>query len=157
MLHVVYGVVILGMLSNAMNMMASLLLPDAGDRHYHRRCCAGSRPAPLRSRRMIAGPMEQKGYRLWGKILDGTLSLPVANGVVVTAGERIVWVGEAERLPRELKGDHYADVRLPSRTVMPGLVNGHTHISSGGASLKKQSSSKESATITVAFDRNGPR
>ena len=83
-------------------------------------------------------PMEQKGYRLWGKIVDGTLSLPVANGVVVTAGERIAWVGEAERLPRELKGDDYADVRLPGRTVMPGLVDGRTHISFGEASLKKQ-------------------
>jgi hypothetical protein len=38
-----------------------------------------------------------------------------------------------------------------------GLVDGHTHISFGEASLKKQSGSKESATITVAFDRNGPR
>jgi imidazolonepropionase-like amidohydrolase len=105
---------------------------------------------------VIAGPMEQKGYRLWGKILYGTLSLPVANGVV-TAGERIVWVGEAERLPQELKGDDYADVRLPGQTVMPGLVSGHTHFSFGEASLKKQSSSKENATITVAFDRNGSR
>ena len=88
-------------------------------------------------------PMGQKDYRLWGKIVDGTLSLPFANGVVVTAGERIVWVGEAERLPRE--GDDYADVRLPGRTVMPGgsRRRAHAHLLRRGVAQKAERFERE--------------
>ncbi len=75
--------------------------------------------------------MQAKSYRIWGKVVDGSLNPPTDNGVVVTEGERIAWVGEAANLPEKYKLDGYEDIKLPGRTVMPGLIDGHTHISFG--------------------------
>ena len=38
--------------------------------------------------------MEKKGYVLKGRVIDGTLNDPIANGAVVVQGEVIAWVGE---------------------------------------------------------------
>jgi imidazolonepropionase-like amidohydrolase len=75
--------------------------------------------------------LANKGYRLWGKVVDGTKNPPIEQGVVVTEGERIVWVGEAAKLPQQYAAGGYDDIKLPGRTVMPGIVDGHTHISFG--------------------------
>jgi imidazolonepropionase-like amidohydrolase len=75
--------------------------------------------------------MQRAGYRIWGKVLDGTLNPAIANGVVVTAGEEIAWVGDAAKLPQQYAGAGYEDIKRPGRTVMPGLIDGHTHISFG--------------------------
>jgi len=82
--------------------------------------------------------MERKGYRLYGKVVDGTLNPPIEQGVVVTEGDRIAWVGEAAALPPTFSADGYEEVRLPGRTVMPGLVDGHTHISFGEARSEEE-------------------
>lgn len=59
------------------------------------------------------------------RLVDGTGAAPVANGVVVVAGDRIVAAGAADR------------VRLPARartidlgdaTLLPGLIDLHTHV-----------------------------
>jgi hypothetical protein len=42
-----------------------------------------------------------RGYRFWGKVLDGTKNAPIEQGVVVTEGERIAWIGETSKLPRQ--------------------------------------------------------
>lgn len=75
--------------------------------------------------------MSTKNLRIWGKVLDGTLNPPIEQGVVVTDGQLIAWVGEAAALPEQYSGQGYEDIRLPGRTVMPGLIDGHTHISFG--------------------------
>jgi imidazolonepropionase-like amidohydrolase len=76
--------------------------------------------------------MTQKGYRIWGKVVDGSKNPPIERGVVVTEGERIAWVGQADALPAAFAASReHADIKLPGRTVMPGLIDGHTHISFG--------------------------
>jgi imidazolonepropionase-like amidohydrolase len=52
---------------------------------------------------------------------------------VVFKGDRIAWVGERGRLPEEYKQDTYDVVDMPGRTILPGLLDGHTHISFGEA------------------------
>ena len=78
------------------------------------------------------------GYRLWGKVLTGDLSPPIERGVVVTAGEEIVWVGPHDALPEEHRSPKLVDIDLPGRTVMPGLIDGHIHISFGEARSEEE-------------------
>ncbi len=78
-------------------------------------------------------PIAIKGYVLKGKLINGTLSAPVANGAVATEGERIVWVGKAAALPKKYQSDEYETIDLPGRSIMPGLIDAHTHISFGEA------------------------
>jgi imidazolonepropionase-like amidohydrolase len=72
-----------------------------------------------------------KGYLLKGRIIDGTLNPPVENGAVVVEGERIAWVGQAAALPAQYQDRSYEVIDLPGRSIMPGLIDGHTHISFG--------------------------
>jgi imidazolonepropionase-like amidohydrolase len=81
---------------------------------------------------------EIKGYILHGKVVDGSMNPPLERGVVVTEGERIAWVGPAAELPGRFAEDHYETVDLPARTVMPGLIDGHTHISFGEARSEEE-------------------
>jgi imidazolonepropionase-like amidohydrolase len=68
---------------------------------------------------------------LKGKVIDGTLNPPVDSGAVVVDGERIAWVGAAHAVPPQYNADEYEVIDLPGRSIMPGLVDGHTHISFG--------------------------
>uniref|UniRef100_UPI003F509A79 metal-dependent hydrolase family protein n=1 Tax=Caballeronia sp. LjRoot34 TaxID=3342325 RepID=UPI003F509A79 len=72
-----------------------------------------------------------KGYLLKGRIIDGTLNPPVESGAVVIEGERLAWVGPAADLPPMYLDRELDVIDLPGRTLMPGLVDGHTHISFG--------------------------
>ncbi|ARP90779.1 dipeptidase [Bordetella genomosp. 9] len=75
--------------------------------------------------------MNRKGYLLKGKVIDGTLSAPLEQGAVVTDGQYIAWAGAARDLPPQYNADEYTLIDLPGRTIMPGLIDGHTHISFG--------------------------
>lgn len=73
-----------------------------------------------------------RGYVLRGKVIDGSLSPPIAQGAVVTEGETISWVGPNAQLPARFQDDPGLQVvDLPGRSIMPGLIDGHTHISFG--------------------------
>ncbi len=69
------------------------------------------------------------------EVIPVTEGFPVIkNGAVICAGERIVWVGEDGSWPRELApepGDAVLDAG--GTTVLPGLVECHTHLVFGGA------------------------
>ncbi|MCW0206139.1 amidohydrolase family protein [Achromobacter veterisilvae] len=75
--------------------------------------------------------MNKKGYLLKGRVIDGTLDAPIERGIVVTEGEHIAWVGESGALPAHFAAQDYEVVELPGRSIMPGLIDGHTHISFG--------------------------
>ncbi len=85
--------------------------------------------------------MKAKGYRIRGKIVDGSKNAPIERGAVVTEGERIAWVGPEADLPVALSSQDYTEIDLPGRTVMPGIIDGHTHISFG------ESRSEEEAAL----------
>jgi len=71
------------------------------------------------------------GYLLKGKVIDGTLNSPSEQGAVVIEGERIAWVGHASALPTRFAEPSLEVIDLPNRSILPGLIDGHTHISFG--------------------------
>src|SRR5687767_4005405 len=78
------------------------------------------------------------GTAIFGKVIDGSLNKPLADGVVVIKGERIAWVGDRNALPEEYRRNVYERVDLPGRAVLPGLIGGHTHISFGEARSEEE-------------------
>ena len=80
----------------------------------------------------------KKGYLLKGKVIDGSLNVPIDNGAVVTEGERIAWVGRAQALPAKYSPAAYEVIDLPGRSIMPGLVDAHIHISFGEARTEEE-------------------
>src|SRR5262249_51356961 len=75
--------------------------------------------------------MSKSGYVLKGRVIDGTLEPPLENGAVVLEANRIAWVGRASGLPAPYVNRAYEVIDLPDRSIMPGLIDGHTHISFG--------------------------
>ncbi|MBL0421910.1 amidohydrolase family protein [Ramlibacter sp. AW1] len=75
---------------------------------------------------------------LRGQVLDGTLGSPIADGAVVVSGERIAWVGDAARLPDAYRSPGIRVLGGPGHTVMPGLIDGHIHISFGEARSEEE-------------------
>lgn len=93
---------------------------------------------------------DKKGYLIKGKVIDGTLNNPIDQGAVVVEGERISWVGPADSLPAQYNANEYDLVDLPGRTVMPGLVDGHTHISFGESRSEEENALYTSAEFRTA-------
>ena len=81
---------------------------------------------------------EVTGYVLKGKVIDGSLNPPIERGAVVVEGERIVWVGTSSSLPPEYTDRGLQVIDLPGRSILPGLVDGHTHISFGEARSEEE-------------------
>jgi imidazolonepropionase-like amidohydrolase len=79
-----------------------------------------------------------RGYRLQGRLLDGSTAPVKPNATVVTEGENIAWVGDTAGLPEKYRSPEYEPIALPGRTLMPGLVDGHTHISFGEARSEEE-------------------
>ena len=59
-----------------------------------------------------------------GQLFDATGGGPIHGGAVLIDGERIAAVGPAASVPR---GD--IEIAFPDGTLMPGLVDAHTHVS----------------------------
>jgi len=66
------------------------------------------------------------------RIYDATGAEPIADGVVVVEGERIVSVGPRARVPVPRDA---ALVELDGHTLMPGLIDAHTHLRQVGETL----------------------
>jgi imidazolonepropionase-like amidohydrolase len=69
-----------------------------------------------------------------GKVFDGTEKL-VVNQVILIHGDRIVKVGPAERV--QVPGGAEA-VDLTHATVLPGLIDAHTHVFGNGPDFDNQ-------------------
>lgn len=82
--------------------------------------------------------MAKKGYLLKGKVIDGSLDAPIEQGAVLTDGALISWVGEAAALPADIDMADYEIVELPGRSILPGLVDAHTHISFGESRAEEE-------------------
>jgi imidazolonepropionase-like amidohydrolase len=78
------------------------------------------------------------GTTIYGLVIDGTVSPPIVDGAVVFAGERITWVGERSALPPQYVTPDFRQIRLPGRSILPGLIDGHTHISFGEARSEEE-------------------
>jgi imidazolonepropionase-like amidohydrolase len=71
-----------------------------------------------------------------GRVLPCTDRTVLESGSVVIDGDRIAWVGPTEQLPRDYAAAEVVDAT--GRTVMPGLVDAHMHISFGEARSEEE-------------------
>jgi imidazolonepropionase-like amidohydrolase len=78
------------------------------------------------------------GTTIYGKVIDGTLNEPRGKGAVVLVGERIAWVGAESEMPPQYGAPEFRQIRLPGRSILPGLIDGHTHISFGEARSEEE-------------------
>ncbi len=75
---------------------------------------------------------------LRGQVLDGTLNKPLRDGAVVVTGDRIAWVGESAGLPDVYRRPEVRVLDKPGQTLMPGLIDGHIHVSFGEARSEEE-------------------
>jgi imidazolonepropionase-like amidohydrolase len=78
------------------------------------------------------------GTTLYGKVFDGTLSEPRENAAVAFKGDRISWVGDVGSMPAVYGTEAFRQIRLPGRSILPGLIDGHTHVSFGEARSEEE-------------------
>jgi len=64
-----------------------------------------------------------------GKLIDGTGNMPLEDAVVLVEGEKIAQVGKAGAIP--IPPDAQV-IDATGKTVMPGLIDAHLHVNSGG-------------------------
>ncbi len=57
----------------------------------------------------------------------------ISDGAVVTRGDAIAWVGRTSELPVELRDGADETIDCSGKTVLPGLVDCHTHFVFGGS------------------------
>lgn len=86
-------------------------------------------------------PAATAGRRVWlrvGTIIDGSGSAPIRDAHVVYSNTGILYAG-TDRPPAELvKNDHAQitpDAKLPDFTLLPGLIDAHTHMFLEGGEL----------------------
>lgn len=64
-----------------------------------------------------------------GLVIDGNGGPPIENGGVLVEGETIRWVGPMDEAPRLTGSDGRRTIDVGGRTIMPGMVEGHLHLS----------------------------
>jgi len=75
--------------------------------------------------------MKKGSVFLGGTVLPCENANIIPNGAVVTEGEKVAWVGKTEALPELYLSKDYSQNDVSGKTVMPGLVDAHMHISFG--------------------------
>jgi len=80
----------------------------------------------------------------------GTAGSRITDGAVVIRGDKIAWVGAAEAVPAEYAG---APSRyFPGATILPGLIESHSHLSyDGGAGTKKRSFGRSAPNLVAVM------
>jgi imidazolonepropionase-like amidohydrolase len=83
---------------------------------------------PLLTVAVVPAPAQSVVALVHGRIVDGTGAPPIDDGVILISLDRITAVGPATgvRIP---EGARVVDVR--GRTILPGLVDLHTHLTGG--------------------------
>lgn len=61
-------------------------------------------------------------------LIDGTGAPPVPDAFVRVEGDRIAAVGRSSELDKGPRGDGVQEIDLSGRTVMPGLIDAHQHL-----------------------------
>jgi imidazolonepropionase-like amidohydrolase len=106
--------------------------------------CQTPAPAPAQQRRIAVRA---------GRLFDGKSEQLLTDQVVLIEGERIVGVGPANRT-KIPAGDEVID--LSHATVLPGLIDAHTHVFGNGPDLEAQilRDSYQYRTLTALSNAN---
>lgn len=88
-----------------------------------------------------------------GTLIDGSGNPPVANGAIVLEGNRIKSIGRLAKKAATLEHARVIDAR--GKWIMPGLIDGHCHLSFGFPSMQgvrggRGTSSVEFSTLRAA-------
>ena len=62
----------------------------------------------------------------------------IDEGTVVIEDDRLAWVGAKDELPERYQAEGIPKIDASGKTVMPGLVDGHMHISFGEAASEEE-------------------
>src|SRR4051812_3754261 len=79
--------------------------------------------APLRAQQADSVP-QRLAIRA-GRLIDGRGGPPMQNVVILVEGERITAVGQGVSIPRDARV-----IDLSKKTVLPGFIDAHTHVTS---------------------------
>jgi imidazolonepropionase-like amidohydrolase len=88
--------------------------------------------AQAQAKKFIAPPMQIVAVRA-GRLFDSRSGNMLTNQVVLIKGDRITDVGPAVQIPREAKV-----FDLSSATVLPGMIDTHVHVNTGGESASQR-------------------
>lgn len=73
--------------------------------------------------------MEQTTLIRNGLLIDGNGGSPVENAGILVEGERIAWVGRMAEFPSARLGPPGREIDATGKTIMPGLIEAHLHLS----------------------------
>ena len=79
-----------------------------------------------RNKKFLAAPTQVIAIRA-GRLFDARTGTLVNNQVVLIRGDKVADVGAAVQIPREAKV-----IDLSSATVLPGMIDTHVHVNTGG-------------------------
>jgi imidazolonepropionase-like amidohydrolase len=82
--------------------------------------------APAQARKFLAPPTQVVAIRA-GRLFDARAGVLLNNQVVLIRGDRIAEVGPALQIPRDARV-----IDLSSATVLPGMIDTHVHVNTGG-------------------------
>jgi imidazolonepropionase-like amidohydrolase len=88
--------------------------------------------AQAQAKKFIASPTQIVAIRA-GRLFDSRSGNMLTNQVVLIKGDRITDVGPAVQIPREAKV-----FDLSSATVLPGMIDTHVHVNTGGESASQR-------------------
>ena len=88
-----------------------------------------------KKRRRCAMPTTSKKAIVNGRIIDGTGARPLESGTVIIDGDEIAAVGRADEAAIPADAER---IDASGKTVMPGLIDGHMHVTSMPAFLDAQ-------------------
>jgi len=84
---------------------------------------------------MTSNPSE---YLILGRVIDGTGAPPIEDGAVAVCETRIEWVGPVSELPERWSLPGVEAFDCAGKSIMPGLIDAHTHLSFGEASSEEE-------------------
>ena len=106
--------------------LAAIVLCSAGPLRSQAGFGPGAGGAQAQAKKFIA-PATQVVAIKAGRLFDSRSGNMLANQVVLIKGDRISDVGSAVQIPREAKV-----FDLSSATVLPGMIDTHVHVNTGG-------------------------
>jgi len=106
--------------------IAAIVLSTATPLHSQEGFGSGAGGAQAQAKKFVASPNQVVAIRA-GRLFDSRSGTMLTNQVVLIKGDRITDVGPSVQIPREARV-----FDLSSATVLPGMIDTHVHVNTGG-------------------------